>query len=170
MVKPKVLILFAAGTNCEMETQTAFEIVGTKTRLIHINELKKNANLIHKFHIFVIPGGFSYGDYISAGKVLANEIKNSIMEELFNFSRSKKIILGICNGFQVLLKLGLLPYELKHVATLTFNDSGKFECRWVYLKTFKSYITKGMPEVIELPVAHAEGKFVVKSKKILDTL
>lgn len=168
------LILKAPGINCDYETYHAFKFVGGNPQILHINELIKNENLFNKFDIVVIPGGFSYGDDISAGKVLANEIKFKLLKNLKKFIARKKPVLGICNGFQVLVKLGLLPWEnFTQSVTLTYNDSNRYECRWVYLKVNKnnpSKFIKGLPDIVYWPVAHAEGKFIAKNKKVLEKI
>ncbi|MEO0069536.1 MAG: phosphoribosylformylglycinamidine synthase I [candidate division WOR-3 bacterium] len=169
-------MLFAAGINCDEETIYAFELAGARAERVHINQLKSSPHLLRNYHIFVLPGGFSYGDYIASGKVLANELKHHLREEIEAFLQQGKLILGICNGFQVLVKCGLLPafekpFEQQKV-TLDTNDSGKYEDRWVYLKieTSPCIFTKNLPEIIYLPVAHAEGKFVVDGVSTLKRL
>ncbi|MGQ9678301.1 MAG: phosphoribosylformylglycinamidine synthase I [bacterium] len=171
-----VCVLFAAGTNCDQETVTAFELAGARTEKVHINRLKKYPELLRQYQIFVLPGGFSYGDYIASGRVLANEIKHHLSGEIVRFLESGKLILGICNGFQVLVKCGLLPafekpFEAQSV-TLDTNDSARFEDRWVYLKreTSPCVFTSNTPEIIHLPVAHAEGKFIPSSNTVLEKL
>ncbi|MCX7716337.1 MAG: phosphoribosylformylglycinamidine synthase I, partial [Endomicrobia bacterium] len=172
-MKLKAIVLRVGGTNCDKETVNALKIVGFDTELIHINELiRKEVNLL-KFNLLVIPGGFSFGDYISAGKIFAIELFYKLKDMLEEFvKKENNYVIGICNGFQVLVKLGLLP-EIKFVqqATLTYNDSGKFECRWVYLKTNKKNPSplRNLPEVIQLPVAHAEGKFYAE-KDVIDRI
>lgn len=164
-MNPKALVLRAAGTNCDKETVNALELVGFDVRLSHINELIRKEVRLLDFQLLVIPGGFSFGDYISAGKVFAIEIYYKLKDELLDFINKEKFILGICNGFQVLAKLGLLPKPtFNQQVTLTDNVSGKFECRWVYLKTNKKNPSplKNLPEIIELPIAHAEGNFFTK--------
>ncbi|MEO0071440.1 MAG: phosphoribosylformylglycinamidine synthase I [candidate division WOR-3 bacterium] len=172
----QVCVLFAAGINCDEETIYAFELAGARAERVHINQLKSSPHLLRNYHIFVLPGGFSYGDYIASGKVLANELKHHLREEIEAFLQQGKLILGICNGFQVLVKCGLLPafekpFEQQKV-TLDTNDSGKYEDRWVYLKieTSPCIFTKNLPEIIYLPVAHAEGKFVVDGVSTLKRL
>jgi phosphoribosylformylglycinamidine synthase len=172
MKKPKVLILRTAGTNCDYETQAAFELCGGNVERVHINALIERRKKILDYDILVFPGGFSYGDYIASGKILANEIKNNLRDELLAFSSKGRPIIGICNGFQILVKMGLLPdTSLIQSATLSYNDSAKFECGWVYLKTANpkpSCIwTKNLPEIISLPIAHGEGKFISKSEEVL---
>jgi phosphoribosylformylglycinamidine synthase len=176
MRKIKVLILRAAGTNCDYETKAAFELCGATVERVHVNYLIEKKNEIFKYDILVFPGGFSYGDDIASGKILANEIKNKIGDKVKEFALSGKPIIGICNGFQVLVKMGLLPDPklFKQVSTLFYNDSNKFECRWVYLRTQKGLSnesnciwTKDLPDVITLPIAHGEGKFIPANDKLL---
>ncbi|MDR3049856.1 MAG: phosphoribosylformylglycinamidine synthase I [Elusimicrobiota bacterium] len=179
MKKAKVLIFRAAGTNCDYETQSAFEECGAVVDKIHINAVIGNKSKLSDYDIFVFPGGFSYGDDIASGKILANEVKNKLGDILRKFALSGKPIIGICNGFQVLVKMGILPDPdiFEQSATLSNNDSNKFECRWIYLKTKNSVQketvciwTKNLPDIINLPIAHGEGKFIPKYKKAIDDL
>ncbi|MEO0080235.1 MAG: phosphoribosylformylglycinamidine synthase I [candidate division WOR-3 bacterium] len=172
----RVCVLFAAGTNCDAETAHAFEKAGARAETVHINRLKRRERTLDEFQILVIPGGFSYGDYIASGRVLANELKHNLKEDIERFIAAGKLILGICNGFQVLVKCGLLPaferpFEPQSV-TLDANDSGRYEDRWVYLRTEDSpcIFTRGLPRMVYLPVAHAEGKFIVKDQSVLTRL
>ncbi len=169
----KTLILRAPGTNCDGETAFAFQQAGASTELVHANRLIRGEARLADYHILVIPGGFTYGDDIAAGKVMANELKLKLGEEIARFVGEGKLILGICNGFQVLVKAGLLP-ELSNghsqPVTLTNNDSGKFECRWVYLaanKTSPCVFTRGTDRIY-LPVAHGEGKLVTQDYVLPD--
>ncbi len=166
MSKVRTLILRAPGTNCDAETVFAFQQAGADVNLVHVNQLIRREERLADYQIMVIPGGFTYGDDISAGKVLANELRLKLGEDILRFIEDGKLILGICNGFQVLVKAGFLP-ELKNsgssLLTLATNDSGKFECRWVYLGVHKQspcVFTRGI-DSLYLPVAHAEGKLVV---------
>ncbi len=172
-MKPKALVLRVGGTNCDKETKKALESVGFKVALEHINQLIRKKVKLSDFNLLVIPGGFSFGDYISAGKIFAIELFYKLKDEIENFILNKNnFIVGICNGFQVLVKLGLLPKpDFVQKVTLTDNDSMKFECRWVYLKVNKKNpsVLRNLPEIIELPVAHAEGKFVA-DKVVLDEI
>jgi len=168
-----VLILRTAGTNCDEETAFAFRLAGAETTKLHVNELRSDPDRMHGFHILAIPGGFSYGDDLGAGKVLANELLASLRPALQGFLDEGKLIIGICNGFQVLVKTGLLPglQMWRQQATLTFNDSHKFEDRWTYLQAppnASALVEDG--ERIYLPVAHAEGKFVVDDVQVLEQL
>lgn len=152
-----------------METKYAFELVGSKAELVHINQLVNHTIYLQDYDILVIPGGFTYGDDISAGKILANEIKFRLGEQIDRFVESQKLVLGICNGFQILVKLGLLPLGKigEQVVTLTNNTSGVFQCEWVRLKVEDSpcVFTQGMDE-LDLPIAHAEGRFVAQEEVI----
>jgi phosphoribosylformylglycinamidine synthase len=163
-MKPKALILRTAGTNCDYETAHAFQLAGAETALIHVNQLLNGKTHLIDYQIMAIPGGFSYGDDISAGILLANELRHKLTEQLTEFVDSGKPILGICNGFQVLVRAGLLPRlnsQTAQQATLTMNTSAKFECRWIHLETHQSpcIFTRGLKPHIYLPVAHAEGCF-----------
>jgi phosphoribosylformylglycinamidine synthase len=179
MKKAKVLILRTAGTNCDCETQAAFELSGAVAERIHINALIEKKDEIFEYDILAFPGGFSYGDDIASGKILANEVKNKLGDRIKKFALSGRPIIGICNGFQVLVKMGLLPDPelFEQVSTLYYNDSDKFECCWVYLKTEKKIKnesncvwTKNLPDIISLPIAHGEGKFIPNGRKLLDSL
>ncbi|HZZ73122.1 MAG TPA: phosphoribosylformylglycinamidine synthase subunit PurQ, partial [Pirellulales bacterium] len=136
---PRVLVLRSPGTNCDVETAYAFEQAGAATVRLHINRLLENPRQFNDYQILVIPGGFSYGDDLAAGRILGNQIRHHLAEELANFKAAGKLILGICNGFQVLLKSpGILldadPAVGGLPATLTWNESGRFEDRWVNLR------------------------------------
>ena len=166
-MKPRTLILRAAGSNCDGETAFAFEQAGAASELVHINRLLAESALLDQFQILAIPGGFSYGDDISAGRILANQIVNHLGDAVRAFVDSGRPVIGICNGFQVLVKTDLLPGSLAgktgQTATLGNNDCGRFVDRWVRLAATKSKCiwTEGIqPPVIELPVAHGEGKFI----------
>src|ERR1700678_917284 len=136
MARPNVLILRAPGANCDAETQFAFELAGGLPQRIHVNRLRENPQLLHDFQILVIPGGFTYGDDVGAGKILACQLSHFLGDVLRVFRDKEKLILGICNGFQALLKAALIlaPDEDGPLATLTANASGRFEDRWITLK------------------------------------
>ena len=168
-MRPKVLILRTAGTNCDIETEVAFQLAGATTDLVHIQNLISSKTDLTNYQILAIPGGFSYGDDIAAGILLAVEMKHKLRDTLNQFVANNKLIIGICNGFQVLVRTGLLPgvdkidekSDLAQSATLAMNTSAKFECRWVELDTQQSpcVFTKGIKSQLYLPVAHAEGRF-----------
>ncbi len=177
MKKPKVIVLRTAGTNCDYETVHAFRMVGADVDLIHINRLIRGEVELSPYQILTIPGGFSYGDDIAAGKILANELKYKLREPVEQFIADGKLIMGICNGFQVIVKAGLLPgfngISDVQETTIYTNDSGKFECRWVYLKHIdndKCVVTRNIKDIIYLPVAHGEGKFTTVDEDTLDSL
>ena len=173
MTKVRALILRAPGTNCDAETAFAFQQAGAEVSSVHINQLIHREQRLSDYQIFVIPGGFTYGDDISAGKVLANELKLKLGNDVQNFIAQGGLILGICNGFQVLVKAGILPglsNAGSPLMTLAANDSGKFECRWVYLRVNENspcLFTKGIDKMY-LPVAHAEGKVVASTEVLSD--
>lgn len=172
--QPTVLILRTAGTNCDLETANAFKMAGAKTELVHIHGLRTGHISLMDYDILAIPGGFSYGDDVAAGRILANEVRLHL-KDLGHFVRSGRPVIGICNGFQVLVKAGILPQTRsgEQVASFTQNDSSRFEARWTRLRiNMQSHclFLKDLPEMIELPVAHGEGKFVVKSPKVLEDL
>ncbi|MSS73274.1 MAG: phosphoribosylformylglycinamidine synthase I [Candidatus Latescibacteria bacterium] len=176
-MKPPVLILRTAGTNCDYETGCAFEMAGAQVDRVHVNALTSGQKSLMDYRILALPGGFSYGDDIAAGKVLANELKHKLMDELRRFIEAGRPVIGICNGFQVLVKAGLLPAldgpGGAQAATLTNNDSGKFEDRWTCLAPdpeSRCIFTEGIGGQITLPVAHGEGKFVTKDRETLDRL
>lgn len=166
MPNPKVLILRTAGTNCDYETDHAFQIAGGDTKLVHVNQLISRKVDLRDYQIMAIPGGFSYGDDIAAGILLANEIRYKLIDRVTKFVENGGLIIGICNGFQVLVRSGLLP-DLNGLdrASLAVNRSAKFECRWVDLEPQKSHcvFTHGIDQPIYLPVAHAEGRFTANA-------
>ena len=173
MNKVKALVIRAPGTNRDGEAIYAFELAGAEVTLAHVNQLLRGECNLFDYHIFIIPGGFSYGDDIASGKVLANELKMKFGKDLLKFVNDGRLVLGICNGFQVLVKAGILPPVKKGDTprvTLTNNDSGKFECRWVHLGVNQKspcVFTKGM-ESMYAPVAHGEGKFAGDLRAITD--
>lgn len=139
-VKPKILVLKTDGTNCDGETVYAFELAGGKPELVHVNELRSGKEKLKNYQILAIPGGFSYGDDVASGKILALELASYLADEIKTFVKRGGLVIGICNGFQVLVRTGLLPFGKlgKMQATLTNNDSGHFECRWINLKIEKN--------------------------------
>lgn len=170
-MRPRVLILRADGTNCDEETAYAFALAGGNPELVHVNQLRWGERRLRDYHILAIPGGFSYGDDVRSGKVLAVELTSYLKEDLFDFVQRGRPVLGICNGFQVLVRTGLLPYGTppRLRVTLMSNDSARFECRWVNLAVGKtpSIFTAGLEgQVIALPVAHAEGKFYAPEEEL----
>ena len=173
MATPRVLILRAPGSNCDQETAFAFQTAGARPEVVHLNRLLEKPALAADYQILGIPGGFSYGDDISAGRIFGNQIRHHLFDTLQEFRAAGKLILGVCNGFQILIKSGiLLPDRADEPqATLTLNDSGKFEDRWVWLRTASSkcVFLQGI-ESMYLPIAHAEGKFIARDAGTLDAL
>ena len=172
-MSPRVIVLRAPGSNCDEEAAFAFNTAGGRAQLVHINRLLENPRLIDAYQILCIPGGFSYGDDISAGRIFANQMRHHLRDALHEFKAAGKLILGVCNGFQILIKSGvLLPDRADEpIATLTLNASGKFEDRWVNLRVAspKCVFLQGIEEMY-LPVAHAEGRFVARDAATLQRL
>jgi phosphoribosylformylglycinamidine synthase len=167
MIKPNVLIFSGYGLNCEEETKFAFELSGAKGEIIHINDLIKSPKKIKDFQILAFPGGFSYGDDTGSGNAFSNKLRNHLWKEIDHFVKNDNLVLGICNGFQILVNLGLLPalenkYGKREVALLP-NDNARYTVRWVDLEIKnKTPWFKGISQ-ISLPIAHGEGKFYAPS-------
>jgi len=177
VTKPKALVLRAAGTNCDRETQYALELAGFEAERVHVFRLMEDPAPLKDARFLVIPGGFSYGDDVAAGKILANQMLHRLSGPLNDFLADGKLVLGICNGFQVMVKSGLLPWgrvetQTAHRdATLAWNDSGKFEARWVRVRVDSDKCVFLPPgEVLTMPIAHAEGKFVPRDDELLARL
>jgi phosphoribosylformylglycinamidine synthase I len=180
MRDPRALVLRAPGINCDRETAYACRLVGFETDLLHINQLLKAPQRLLDYHFLVIPGGFSYGDDLGAGTLLAKNLVIHLGSQLQQFIDEGRLILGICNGFQTLVRAGLLPamknwsFDASHipVTSLTNNASAQFECRWITLSALPGpcIFTKGIDQHIELPVAHGEGRFVLADAALLSTL
>lgn len=174
-VKPRALILGGFGINCEAETQRAFRRAGADASIIHLNDLFESPEFLYQQHILAVPGGFSFGDHVGSGKILANRMRYGLGDALREYVRSGRLVIGICNGFQVLVKLGMLPLleeDFEQQVTLTHNDSGRFEDRWVRLRGEPRSVciwTRGIT-TIELPVRHGEGKFVARNDGVLRQL
>jgi phosphoribosylformylglycinamidine synthase subunit PurQ / glutaminase len=170
---PRVLILRAPGTNCDEESAHAFALAGGVPERWHVNRLLEEPKKAAEFQILCLPGGFSYGDDIAAGRILGNQIEHHLADTLREFRDAGKLIIGICNGFQILLKTELLVTKdaAGPQATLAANESGKFEDRWVRLGTSgnKCVFLSGIEEM-ELPVAHGEGRFVPRDAQVLESL
>lgn len=162
---PKALILHATGTNRDIDAAQAFELAGAVPEIVHLNQLRSHEKRWQDYQILVLPGGFSYADALGAGKLLALELKAFFADEVRTFVETGKPVIGICNGFQALVKSGILPDmadpTVDPLATLTFNAGGHFECRWVTLQPLSSTClwTRGLSQLIECPIAHGEGNF-----------
>jgi len=164
-MKPRTLILRTAGVNCDKETAYAFELAGATTEFLHVNQVLENPQLMDQYQLMAIPGGFSYGDDIAAGRIFANQIRYHLGEAFSRFIEAQKPIIGVCNGFQVLVKTDLLPGRIAgregQNCTLAHNDCGRFVDRWIHLaaRSKKCVWTAGVDR-LELPIAHGEGRFV----------
>ncbi len=172
-LRPKVLVLKADGTNRDAEMAYAFKVAGADAKTVHVNQLRDGTEKMSNYQILVLPGGFAYGDDIISGKVLAIELTSFLETQMKKFiERKDTVILGVCNGFQVLVRTGLLPFRKigKMDVTLTNNDSGHFECRWIKVKVNEkntSPFLKGMDrKILWYPIAHGEGKFFTDGKTL----
>ena len=168
MLSPRAMILRAPGTNCDHETAHAFERAGAIARRVHVRAFAERPALADDFQILCIPGGFSYGDDIASGRIFALELKTRLGDALARFRDKGGLVLGICNGFQVLLQTGLLladPQSGAARASLAHNRSGTFLDRWVPLRAVpgRCVFLQAMDR-FELPVAHGEGRFVARSR------
>lgn len=175
MSSPRVLVLRAPGTNCDEETAFAFQQAGAVAERVHVNRLIENPALKDRYQILCVPGGFSYGDDIAAGRILATRLHQHLSDlvDTFVHGGGDRLVLGICNGMQVLMRLGVLTngLEIDSPATLTWNNHGRFEDRWVHLAVDETpcVFLRGV-ERMYLPMAHAEGKFVAENEGVLETL
>ena len=162
MSSVKVLVLTGDGVNCERETARAFEMHGAQTKITHINDLEASASSIHEFDILALPGGFSFGDDLGSGKIFALKISKFLGDEFNQFIKAKKPVIGICNGFQVLTKLGVFTDFDSRFIGLAQNESGQFIDQWEELKvqSSKCIWTKGI-DSIKLPIRHGEGRFIL---------
>jgi phosphoribosylformylglycinamidine synthase subunit PurQ / glutaminase len=195
MSRPPILILHASGTNRDREAAWACEMAGGAPEVVHLNRLYSGEISLNAYRMVVLPGGFSYGDDLGAGKLWAVGLRYHLGEVLAEFVASGRPVLGICNGFQALVKSGILPgpiddfrsqiedYDIARqrssnfnlqsapqLATLARNDSARFECRWVYLRpepVSPCVFTRGLGEPIRCPIAHGEGKFVARDAATL---
>ena len=174
MAQAKAMVLRAAGVNCDKESQYALEQAGFAAERVHVFRVMEDPRLLEEVQLLMLPGGFSYGDDVAAGKILANQMIYRLAEPLNKFVADGKLVLGVCNGFQVLIKSGLLPWgkadaaSANRDATLTWNDSGRFVDRWIRLRADSDtcvFLPKG--EEIDLPIAHGEGKFVARDRQTL---
>ncbi len=173
-VEVRVAVLFGFGINCDHETASVFRMAGATAKRVHVNSFVNGDESLDDYHILAVPGGFSFGDHLGSGRLLGNRLRFGMREQVRRFVRAGKPVIGICNGFQVLVKMGLLPGDdevsFEQTASLTLNDSGQYEDRWVTLE-FNSESpciwTKGLTRM-RTPVRHGEGKFVVPRQDLLD--
>jgi phosphoribosylformylglycinamidine synthase len=171
--KARACILRAGGTNCDLEVKVALEELGLGTDVLHMNQLKR----LSDYQMLVFPGGFSYGDYVRAGAIWGKEVYSKLGRKLEEFIDEGRLVLGICNGFQVLVESGLLPGNGTGgvpTAALANNTSAKYECRWIRLKVegsktpFTANMRRG--DVISMPIGHGEGRFMLLGEDDLNEL
>jgi phosphoribosylformylglycinamidine synthase len=174
--RAKACIARVGGTNCDLEVKVALEHLGLKTEILHMKQILKRG--LSEYHLLVFPGGFSYGDYVRAGAIWGKEVHSKIKSELEAFiEEEEKLVMGVCNGFQVMIEAGILPNgELVEVpkAALANNASAKYECRWVYIKVERGETPftgdLGTGELLKIPVGHGEGRFIPASEESLKEL
>lgn len=180
MATPKVCVLRAPGTNCDIETAWAFELAGAQPERLHLNRLLENPARLAEFQILCIPGGFSYGDDLGAGIIFSRQLRGQLNDAIRQFLTADKLVLGICNGFQTILKAGLLMRRgvesaadsgLESEVTLTWNSNGRYTDRWVRLKvaSSSSAFLRDIDE-FDVPIAHAEGRIAVRQPELLQQL
>lgn len=179
MATPRVCVLRAPGTNCDVETAFAFEMCGAAPEPVHLFRLCEKPAMLDDFQVLCIPGGFSYGDDVGAGVVFGDRLRGRLGDALARFLESDKLVLGICNGFQVLIKSGILPggepdwraADAERETTLTWNTNGKYTALWVTIDVHApgNVFLSGI-ERLELPIAHAEGRLAVRDPGVLRRL
>ena len=169
----KALVVTGYGINCENESKYCIEKSGGAADIVHVNRVLENPKMLENYNMFFIPGGFAFGDDLGSGKVFGNKMKFKIKDQLDEFVKAGKLVCGICNGFQALVKMGLLPIpDFQQRVSLIGNDSGRFEDRWVILKANQNspcIYTKGI-EHLFVPVRHGEGKFIPKDDGVLNEM
>ncbi len=180
MTKPRVLILHATGTNRDREAAQAIELAGGQAEVVHVNQLRDGMRQLANYQMLVLPGGFSYGDDLGAGRLWASDVRHMLMDQVGPFIEAGNPVIGICNGFQALVKSGFLPGSVPGIeradaihATLTRNASNRFECRWVWLEPDPDspcVFTRELKEQVTCPVAHGEGRFVPRDDATLQAL
>jgi len=171
----KTIVLTGFGINCDHETALAFELAGAQAVRVHFNDLAEAPEMLADAQILAFPGGFSFGDHVASGRILANRLRHRMHAPLQDFVRTGKLAIGICNGFQVMVKLGLLPLssgEFTQEVTLSHNNSNRYEDRWVTLlpdAASRCVWTHGL-RPFEVPVRHGEGKFIPRNDELLSAL
>ena len=175
MKRIRVCIITGYGINADRELAEAFQCVGGLPQRIHVHELIKEPRQLQRYAVAAFPGGFSFGDHLGSGKVLASLFKKYLKPSLSSFIKDGKLIIGICNGFQTLVKMGILPNlkgDWQQEVSLIHNDSGIFEDRWVKLSfdpLSPCVWTRGI-DTLEVPVRHGEGKLITRDTQILEML
>ena len=172
MAQPRVLVLAGYGINCEEETRFSFQLAGARAEIVHINDLIEGRQDLLNYQILTFPGGFSYGDDTGSGNAFAHRVKNHLWDQVLSFVRGDRLVIGICNGFQILVNLGLLPatggnYGHRQVA-LTHNRSARYLVRWVDLEAHGDGPWLRGVDQISLPIAHGEGKFYAPEDVLQD--
>ncbi len=170
---PKVLVITGYGINCEEEIAYVFNKVGGQAEIVHINDLIDGYKKMSDYQIFAIPGGFSYGDDTGAGNALSNRIRNHLNDQILSFAQEDKLAIGICNGFQMITNLGLVPATRnqygKREVVLMWNNTARYECRWIHVKnTSKKCVWTRDIDTILLPVAHGEGNFYAEPEVLTE--
>jgi len=181
VIRPRVLIMHATGTNRDREAAQACELAGGSAEIVHVNQLRDGSRHLADYQMLLLPGGFSYGDDLGAGRLWASDLSHLLRDQVGPFIETGRPVMGICNGFQALIKSGFLPGTRGEAegeqgrihATLTRNASNRFECRWVWLQPDPDspcVFTRGLEKRIYCPVAHGEGRFVPRDDAVLCTL
>lgn len=181
MSRINVLVMRAAGINCDLETQHAWELAGAQVERVHLQRVIEQPELLQRYQIITFPGGFSYGDDIAAGRIFAAQLRRRVIDVLHEFVDAGKLLLGICNGFQILVQAGLLPSPQRHgsapgekngaVCTITYNEPPGFQDRWVTLFAHQSSCVFTEPNrTYEMPIAHGEGRIVFKDGPSLESI
>lgn len=171
----KTLVITGFGLNCEKETSVAFETAGSEVTRVHLNDLLEQTSILSEYHILAFIGGFSFGDHLGAGTVFSNRVKFGLKKELEEFIESGKLVIGICNGFQTMTRMGIVPAIdslFKQEVALQHNDSGVFRDSWVTLKANQDspcVFTKGI-DLLPVPIRHGEGKFMALNEDVLQEL
>lgn len=173
--KIHAVVLTGFGINCDNETAHALNLAGATAERVHLNDVREAPQCLARYHILAVPGGFSFGDDVASGRILANRLRYALGDHLRKFVADGKLVIGICNGFQVLVKMGMLPMsdgEFRQDVTLTHNDSGRFENRWVCLKTAPETKCLWLKDIkrLELPIRHGEGKFIAQDASVMEAL
>ena len=170
-MKPKALIITGYGINCEEETAKCFNQTGSIAEIVHINDLIDGSKKLSKYQIIAFPGGFSYADDTGSGNALANKIRNNMEDDFLKFIQKDHLVIGICNGMQIMANLGLIPAADKKYrerqAALMHNATARLECRWIWLKNSskKCIWTRGI-DMLHVPIAHGEGNFYTDAKTL----
>ena len=171
MTNTRALVLRTAGINCDGETVRALELAGARVDLVHLQRVLDEPARLEEYSLLVIPGGFSYGDDVSAGRVFGLELRHSLAAKLSAFVERGGFVLGVCNGFQVLVESGLFePGSTQRNIALSNNASNRFECRWVAIEGQACAASFIEPGRMPVPVAHGEGRFVVRDEATLKQL